>query len=100
MFFTAMMFLKVPSLEVTGEDELQLEFAFALRACLGIDTGLISLNVMAYHFLKDFVRAVDVLKLRVQDRIDPVFVFQRPEAILPAETRENGAVVESVWPSK
>src|SRR5260370_24399714 len=49
---------------------------------------------MTFAFLEDLARAVLVFILDIKDGVDEVFALQRPEAILPAETREYGAVVE------
>src|SRR6202165_6215967 len=52
-------------------------------------------HIGAFHFFEYLVRTVLVFVLNVEDGIDEVFVLQKPEAILPAEARENRAVVES-----
>src|SRR5260370_20312941 len=53
---------------------------------------------MTFAFLEDLARAVLVFILDIKDGVDEVFALQRPEAILPAETREYGAVVEGGLP--
>jgi hypothetical protein len=55
----------------------------------------IRFHIVAFDFFEDLVRAVLVFILNVEDGIDEVFVLQKPEAILPAEARENRTVVES-----
>src|SRR2546430_7196798 len=52
-------------------------------------------QVVTFAFFEDLVRAVLVFILNIEDRIDEVFARQKPEAILPAEAREQRAVVES-----
>src|SRR5467141_2940079 len=51
--------------------------------------------VETFAFFEDLVRAVLVFILNIEDRIDEVFALQKTEAILPAEAREQRAVVES-----
>src|SRR5260370_27461612 len=52
-------------------------------------------HVVAFAFLEDFVRAVLVFILDIEDGIDEVFALQRPDAILPSEAREHRTVAES-----
>src|SRR5260370_35982015 len=49
---------------------------------------------MTFAFLEDLVRAVLVFIFDIKDGVDEVFALQRPESIVPAETRQYGAVVE------
>src|SRR5256885_10176140 len=51
--------------------------------------------VETFAFFEDLVRAVLVFILNIEDRIDKVFALQKTEAILPAQAREQRAVVES-----
>src|SRR6266436_1233241 len=51
--------------------------------------------VETFDFFEDLVGAVLVFILDIKDRIDEVFALQKTEAILPAEAREQRAVVES-----
>src|SRR5882762_4007618 len=52
-------------------------------------------QVVTFPFFEDLVRAVLVFILGIDDGIDEVFALQKTEAILPAEAREQRAVVES-----
>src|ERR1700674_1781443 len=52
-------------------------------------------QVVTFAFFEDLVRAVLVFILNIEDRIDEVFALQKTYAILPAEAREHGALVES-----
>src|SRR6266849_331851 len=63
-------------------------------ASLSVRNEEIRFHIVAFAFLEDFVRAVLVFILDIEDGIDEVFALQRPDAILPAETCEHGAVVE------
>ena len=49
---------------------------------------------MADHFLERLVSAVYVFVFNVQDRVDPVLVFQRPKAVLPLEPGISRAVMK------
>src|ERR1700731_5188884 len=52
-------------------------------------------QVVTFAFFEDLVGAVLVFILNIKDGIDEVFALQKTEAILPAEAREQRAVVES-----
>src|SRR5260370_19556294 len=65
-----------------------------LFAGLRVRNEEVRFHVVAFAFFEDLVRAVLVFILDIKDGVDEVFALQRPEAILPAETREHGAVVE------
>src|SRR6202140_1119655 len=52
-------------------------------------------QVVAFAFFEALVRAVLVFILNIEDRIDEVLALQKTKAILPAEAREHGAVLES-----
>src|SRR5260370_26008464 len=54
----------------------------------------VGFHVMAFHLLEDFVRAALVFVLEVESGVDKVFALQRADAVLPAESGEDGAVVK------
>src|SRR5713226_3281181 len=85
---------EVPALECAGQDELQLDFMKVFLAGFRVRNEEVRFHVVAFAFFEDLVRAVLVFILDIKDGIDEVLALQRPEAILPAETREHGAVVE------
>src|ERR1700675_3896091 len=85
---------EVPAFECTGQDELQLDFMDVFLLGLRIRNEEVRFHVVAFAFFEDLIRAVLVFILDIKDGIDEVFALQKPEAILPAETREYGALVE------
>ena len=49
---------------------------------------------MPFAFFQDFVGPAFVFVFDVQDGINDVFPLERPEAILPADAGEDGAVAK------
>src|SRR6476660_3053867 len=82
---------KIPAFEVAAQDQLQLHFAFFLAAVIPLQEILYT--VMPDYFQQRLVRAVDVLKLDVQHRIDPVLFEKRAESVLQAEAGKQAALI-------
>jgi hypothetical protein len=66
-----------------------------LLAGLGVRYEKARFHIVAFAFLEDLVGAILVFILHVENGIDQVLTLQNPEAILPSEAREYGAVVKS-----
>src|SRR5260370_42486624 len=76
---------EVPALCVAGKDQFQLYLALPLRASLPIAPRQVVVAVMSHHFQQTLVSTVDVLKLEVECRVDPVFAHQWPHPVFYAE---------------
>src|SRR5216683_1303377 len=85
---------EIPALNGSGENQLQFDFVVVFLAGFGIRGEEARLHVVTFAFFQDFVRAILVFVFHVENRIDEVLAFQRPETVLPAESREQGAVAE------
>src|SRR6266496_481271 len=79
-------------MEIAAEDEFQFDLTLFLLAPFRVGIQQVVFAVVSNHFAKRFV-ATDVLKFDVKNGIDPVLAQQRAEAVLPAVTREDRAVV-------
>src|SRR5690242_18726755 len=83
---------EVPALERTGKNELELHLVDDFLPGYGIRREKIRLHIMPFAFLQKLVRTALVFVFHVQDRVNKVFSFERSEAVLPANPRENSAV--------
>ena len=86
---------KIPSLEILRQNQFELEFMIVFLARDGVRVGVIRLAIVAFNFLQNLVCTIDLLVLDIEHWIDEVFVLQHAETVLPAETGEQAAVVES-----
>src|SRR5712664_4151391 len=66
-----------------------------LLASLPVRNEEVRFHIVAFDFFADLVRAVLGFILDVEDGTDKVFALQRPDAILPPESREHRTVAES-----
>src|SRR5262245_52192098 len=73
---------EVPALPVARKDDLELDLALLLCTCLAVASSQVVASVVPNHFKKALVGPVDVLILKVDDRVDPVLVHQRTHAVL------------------
>src|SRR5260370_23481787 len=87
-------FGEVPTLNGSGENQLQFDFVVVFLASFGIRSEEVRLQVVTFALFQDFVRAILVFVLDVENRIDEVLAFQRPETVFPAKSREQCAVAE------
>ncbi len=85
---------KVPALERTGKNELELDLVIVLPTQLGIRSQEIDLNVVPFDFLKKLVGTALVLVLEVQNRIDEVLVAKRANAMFPTESCKDCGILE------
>src|ERR1051326_2874102 len=79
-----------PAFDVTAQDQLGFDLPFLLRAALVAWLREIVFAVVIHHLQQSLVCAVDVFKLDVEHRIDPVLVRQHTKAVLPAIARKDG----------
>src|SRR6202011_6006140 len=88
-------FRKIPTFVIAGENELEFEFVDVFAAGGGIGREKIRFDVVAFNLFENLVRTVLIFILGVKNGVDEVFMLEGTNAVLPAESGEDGAVMES-----
>src|SRR5258708_22351482 len=81
----------VPAFKIAAQNQLQLDFSFLFAAVVSIQK--IADPIMSHNFQQRLVSAVDVLKLHVQHRVDPVLLQQGAKTVFKAKPRKHAAFV-------
>ena len=80
----------VPVPGIRGEDELEFSLVLMVAAGLAVGAGQIGLAVVADEFEDRLVGAGGIFVLDVENRVNSVVMHEGADAILDAETGEDG----------